>query len=148
MRIMNKVCAGGLYSIRKAISLLIFGACVFMSSCKGSETTWSAEARSPDGKMIATARTIENSGFGTGGIWTAVYLNWTTGSQPPIEILELADGPSAPGDTVVKMKWLTPTHLELLYKGSPQSVGFQAVKWADVEISVRDLSKETSNPAH
>jgi hypothetical protein len=43
------------------------------------------------------------------------------------------------------MNWLTPTHLELLYEGSPQSVGFQAVKWADVEISARDLSPTPSH---
>jgi len=94
--------------------------------------------------MIATARTVANSGFGTGGIWTAVYLNWTTGSQPPTKILELADGPKAPGDTVVGMKWLTPTHLELTYKGNG-SLGFQAVKWAGVEISVRELPSGISN---
>jgi hypothetical protein len=92
LRVMNEVCADGLYSIRKAISLLIFGTCVFMSSCKGSETTWSAEARSPDGKMIATARTIENSGFGTGGGGAAVYLNWTSGSQPPTRYWSLMPG--------------------------------------------------------
>jgi hypothetical protein len=125
----------------KAILFLTLGACVFLSGCHGSEATWSAEARSPDGKMIATAHTIENSGFGTGGIWTAAYLNWTTGSQPPTEILELADGPTKPGDTVVGMKWLTPTHLEITYKAN-RNLSFQAVKWGDVEISVRQLQGE------
>src|SRR2546425_3361784 len=54
MGLINKPCTCG--STIKAILLLTVGACVFMSGCKGSETTWSAEARSPDGKMIATAR--------------------------------------------------------------------------------------------
>src|SRR5207302_3493127 len=109
--------------MRNVIALLILGLYIPTCGCNGSETTWSAEARSPDGKMIATARTIENSGFGTGGGGTIVYLNWTTGSQRPTEILGLDAGPSGPGDTVVEMKWLTPVHLELVYKGNGNSIG-------------------------
>jgi hypothetical protein len=40
----------------------------------------------------------------------------------------------------VEMNWLTPTHLELTFKGN-QSIVFQAVKWGGIEISIRDLSK-------
>src|SRR5438045_6501716 len=97
-----------IYWIRKQISGLIFGACAFMSSCNGSETTWTAESRSPDGKMIATARSVENSGFGIGGGGTTVSLNWTTGSQPATEIFEIGDVPTKPDDRLVEMKWLTP----------------------------------------
>src|SRR6516165_4439801 len=140
MRAMHNTCADSVTPVCKALPLLVFGISLFLSSCKGSETTWSAEVRSPDGKMVASARTVENSGFGTGGGGTTVYLNWTTGSQAPTEIFDLADGPRLPGETVVKMKWLTPRHLELTYKGSPKDVGFQAVKWADVDISVKELS--------
>jgi hypothetical protein len=78
--------------------------------------------------MIATARTVENSGFGTGGVSTAVYWNWTTGKQRPSEILEIGDGPHAPGDTVVAMKWLSSTHLELAFNARRGSLGFQ-VGW-------------------
>ncbi len=115
----------------------------------GSETIWSAEARSPDGSRLASARTVANSGFGTGYIWTAVYLNWTKGSRSPIEILELSEDFEKPVDEIsVDMKWLTATHLELTYKGH-RTLNFQAVKCAGVDISVRDLSGETTNhPLH
>jgi hypothetical protein len=123
----------------KAISLIIIGVSGFVTGCK-PETIWSAEARSPDGMMIATALASGANGFGNdGAIGTSVYLNWTTGSQPPTEILELGDATDALADTKVEMKWLSPKHLELTYGGN-QIVGFQAVKWASVDISVRDLS--------
>ena len=68
--------------------------------------------------MIATAKTFEQSGFGTGWVQTTVYLNWTTGSQPPTLILAFSEGPAGPGGMNVGMKWLTPTHLQLTYKRS------------------------------
>jgi hypothetical protein len=122
-----------------AISLIIIGVCVFVTGCTGSETIWSAEVRYPDGSMLASGCTIANSGFGTGYIWTAVYLNGAKSSQPPIEILELTDEVEKPSDEIsVEMTWLTPTHLELTYKGH-RTLYFQAIKWAGVDISVRDL---------
>jgi hypothetical protein len=151
MGVINKTDTDGPSSMHKAIPLLIFGACVLLSGglsgCRGSQTIWSAEAQSPDGKMIATARAIARSGFGINGIETSVYLNWTKGSQSPMLILDLADGSDAPSDTNVEMKWLTPTHLELTYTGN-RSLGFQAVKWAGVDISVRELPSEMSSPLH
>lgn len=123
----------------KVISLIIIGASVFVTGCK-PKTIWSAEVRSTDGTMIATALASGANGFGNdGGIGTSVYLNWTTGSQPRTEILELGDATDARADTEVEMKWISPMHLELTYAGN-QIVGFQAVKWASVEISVRDVS--------
>ena len=131
--------------IGKAMSLLLFGVCILVSGCKGSETTWSAEVRSPDGSLFASARTVEQSGFGTGAIGTAVYLNWTKGSQSPMLILAFSDGPAGPDGMKVGMKWLTPTHLELTYKGQ-RTLDFQAVRCAGIDISVRDVSSEAAKP--
>jgi hypothetical protein len=129
-----------------AISLILIGVCVFLSGCTGSETIWSAESPSPDGSMLATGRTIANSGFGTGYIWTAVYLGGANRKQEPIEILELTDEFEMPSNEIsVEMKWLTPTHLELTYRGH-QTLYFQAIRWAGVDISVRDLSIKTNTP--
>lgn len=75
------------------------------------------------------------------GVDTNVYLSWASDRRPPMLILTLADGSDVPVDTNVEMSWLTPTHLELTYKGN-QTVGFEAIKWADVEISVRNLASE------
>jgi len=129
----------GLASIRKCILLLVFGVYVLLSACQGPKTTWSAESRSPDGRMVVTARTIQTSGIGTGDSGTFVYLNWTTGSQSPTIILAFTDAPNEPGSMSVGMNWLTPKHLELTYKG-PRTLDFEAVKCHGVDISVRDLS--------
>ena len=135
-------------AVLKATSLITIAACVLLSGCKGGDTIWSAEARSPDGNRIASGRTIANSGFGTGYIWTAVYLNWTKGSQRPTAILQLSDTFEMPSDEInVEMKWLTPTHLELTYKGH-RTLDFQAVKCFGVDISVRDLSSESTSASH
>jgi hypothetical protein len=136
---MARLSGVGATSIHKCILLLIFGACVLLSSCDGPKSTWSAESRSPDGKMIATARTIQTSGIGTGDPGTFVYLNWTTGSQHPTIVLALTDGPSEPSSTEVGMNWLTPKHLELTYKG-PRTLDFEAAKCHGIDISVRDLN--------
>jgi hypothetical protein len=135
--------AGGFSCALKAILLLALGACVSMSSCSNSETIWSAESRSPDGAVIASARAVlMNKGLSIISVVdTSVYLNWSTGRKHPMLILELADASDAPVDTHVEMRWLAPTHLELTYKGN-QSIVFQAVKWASVDISVRDLASE------
>jgi len=93
--------------------------------------------------MLATARTIANSGFGAGYIWTAVYLGGANRSQSPIEILELTDEFETPSDEIsVQMKWFNSMHLELTYRGH-RTLYFQAVTWAGVDISVRDLSSKT-----
>jgi len=136
--------------VPKATLLITVAVCAIFSGCKGegSETIWSAEVRSPDGSRVASARTVANSGFGTGYIWTAVYLNSTTGSQLPTAILRLSDTFETPPDEIsVEMKWLTPTHLELTYKGH-RTLDFQAAKCVGVDISVRDLSSETTNTSH
>jgi hypothetical protein len=94
--------------------------------------------------MIATARTIQTSGIGTGNPGTFVFLNWTTGSQSSTTILAFHDGPNEPGGMNVGINWLTPTHLELTYKGR-RAFDFQAVKCDGVDISVRDLASTTSS---
>lgn len=129
----------------KAISLLILFVCVVVCGCKGSQTIWSAEARSPDGKMVATARAFANGGFGISGApATFVYLNWATGSQKPTEILCLGNESDTSDDAAVGMSWLTPAHLEVTYKGNRQSISFQAIKFAEIDISVRDASSSAT----
>lgn len=127
------------------VPLLIIAAFALISGCEGSQTIWSAEARSPDGKMIATASAFANGGFGISGVpATTVYLNWTAGSQAPTEILSLDNNSDSPNGTSVGMNWLTPTHLELTYEGNRQNIGFEAVKFAGVDISLQDLSIPTT----
>jgi len=127
-------------------SVLIAGVCVSTASCHNGDVTWSAQARSPDGKVVALARTIASSGFGTGSIETTVALNWAGDTRPPQEVVGFSDQYEAPEKTMVAMKWLTPTHLEVAYR-SPRDVDFQAIKWANIEISLRDMAAETGTTA-
>jgi hypothetical protein len=144
VQMIGKLRTGGSSWSLKAISVLLLCMCSLASGCKRTQTIWSAEARSPDGKMIATARAYANGGFGVSGSpATFVYLNWTAGSQSPTEILSLDDQSERAEETEVEMKWLAPNHLELTYAGKRQSIGFQAIKFDGVEISVRDTSSAT-----
>jgi hypothetical protein len=133
-------------ALRVQLLLLAVSMAIFASGCHSSETIWSAQANSPDGKVVASARAdLRNKGLSIiSGIDTNVYVNWAGDKRPAMLVLNLADGSDAPADTTVDMKWLTPTHLELTYKGN-RSIGFQAVKWAGIDISVRDLSGAASD---
>jgi hypothetical protein len=111
---------------------------VLVSGCHmNGETTWTAEAPSPDGSLIADAKTIENSGFGSGSIETVVYLRQP--HQSPLMILAFThnNSPNLPGLGNVTMSWLTPNHLEVTYLPSA-TVIFQAIKCLGVEISIRE----------
>lgn len=123
------------------ILLSMVGACLIVSGCRGSQTIWSAESLSPDGKVLAIARASATSGGLSilSSADTKVYLKWATGSRKDTSVLVLADATDDPANTRVKMNWLTPTHLELTFNGN-QTVVFQAIKWFDIEITARDLS--------
>lgn len=137
----------------KPISLIIIGVCVSSSGCRDAPTIWTAEARSPDGLWIASARTIQNGGFGSAHIDTIVYLKWTEDSKPPQKVLGFScDGPAprpyvldnvanAGGTINLTMKWVTPSHLDVTYDKHPD-LYFRVVKFAGIDISVHDLSSE------
>lgn len=119
----------------RLVFFLILTVCVCLAGCKAAPT-WSAESQSPDGKMVAKAEAFTNSGFASPGPSTAfVYLNQTAGSEKATLIFAFSEGPS--DDMRVKMDWLSPTHLELTYEGH-RTIDFQAVRYAGVDISVRN----------
>jgi hypothetical protein len=91
--------------------------------------------------LIATPKAFEHSGFGSGWGGINVYLNWTTGSQRPMLIFAV---PDVSDQSCLKMKWLTPTHLELTYTGR-QPINLQVVKCDGADISLRSLSSEGNN---
>ncbi len=131
-----------------AITIIIFGACVLALGCHDVATTWSSEVRSPDGLWIATARSEQWGGPGTAYDATTVYLKSTKGSKSPTQVLLFSHQYATMN---LKMEWLTATHLEVTYGASAQpgdrvSLDFQAVKYDDVNISVRDLSNQTRKP--
>lgn len=141
MRLINNPCAGGILTRCSVIVHVFTGICIAVGGCKsGSEMIWSAEYKSPGGQWLASGQTVAQSGFGTGCIGTKVYLNWTQGSQPKVLIVDLSYESEVPrGITNVEMKWITPTHLEVTYKGHPR-ITFQAIKCGGMDIAVRDVS--------
>jgi len=146
-------------AIRKAILLVIIGVCVLGSGCRHNPTIWTAEVRSPDGLWLAIARTDQEGGFGSAFIGTMVFLKQTNVSQPPVMVLAFdCEGPAprayvldnkanAGGTINLTMKWVSPSHLEVTYNGHA-TVSFQAVKYAGIAISVRDLSTEAISTPH
>ncbi len=125
---------------------LVLTICALLSGCAGGRSIWSTQSLSPDGKVLAKASaTATDGGLSVlASTDTKVFLKWASGSRKETSVLELADASDAPVDTHVDVKWLTPTHLELTYKGN-QTVVFQAVKWVDVNITVRNLSNNTTS---
>jgi hypothetical protein len=138
----------------KLISLIVAGICVSVSGCRPSLddlTVWKAEVRSPDGIWIASARTIQNGGFGSAHIDTIVYLMQNNASQPPKDVLAFSclgpvprpyvlDNVANSGGTIdLTMKWVTPSHLDVTYDSHPD-LYFQVLKYGGINISVQDLS--------
>jgi hypothetical protein len=144
----TKLGTGSLSAARKAISLIIIGVCTLGSGCQDVATIWTAEARSPDGRWLASAHTEQHGGPGTAGVVTIVYLNRTNVSESPQAVLSFfhdSSLPSQSGQTInLTMKWATPTHLEVTYNGHAD-LSFQVVKYGGVDISVRDLSSGNSS---
>jgi hypothetical protein len=66
--------------------------------------------------------------------------------EGPVPRPYVLDNVANVGGTInLRMKWLTPSHLEVTYSGHPD-LYFQAVKVWGIDISVRDVSSETNNP--
>ena len=65
-------------------------------------------------------------------------MNWTGDPRPAQEVMGFSDDYEAPEKTMVAMKWITPTHLEVTYRG-PRDLTFQAIKWAHIDISLRKI---------
>lgn len=121
------------------LMLILFCA---LASCRDVATIWSTEARSPDGRWVATARTDQYGGPGTAGIISTVFLTRTAGPQDKLEVLQLMQDRGSR----LELNWQAPTHLEITYT-QPASVDFQAIKCGGVNISVRDVSNTPNNPS-
>jgi hypothetical protein len=138
-------------TVRRVISLMIVvGICVLGSACDESETTWSAEARSPDGRWLATATSRSEGGGPTAYDYTIVELKPLTGSQPATRVLGFSH--QYPTMTL-KMEWLSPKHLNVTYGTNPKpgdrvSLDSQVATFSGIEISARDLSTEPVKTLH
>jgi hypothetical protein len=145
----RRIAGGGLRrfsEICAVVGLLAVSACCLFG-CRDSQTTLEAEARSPDGRWVASVFSTEHGGPGTAGLYTSVYLKRTDVREAPTEILGFSVGglASQQGALNLTMKWQSPSHLDVTYNGHAASLYFQVVKCAGIEVVTRDVSDETSN---
>jgi hypothetical protein len=140
---------------RKAFVTFLCLGVVFTSvtSCgnKRDLTVWAAQDPSLDLKWIASADMIQNGGFGFGSISSSVYLARAGSRESPIGVLTFScDGPmprpyvldnvaNKGGSIGLTMKWITPSHLHVVYEDHPQ-LAFQAVKLAGIDITIENRS--------
>jgi hypothetical protein len=133
----------------RVMLLAVLGLCVLGDGCQDVATTWSAEARSPDGNWLATARTQQWGGPGTAYDATTVYLEQVKTSQPPTQVLLFSHQYPTMN---LKMEWVTPTHLDVTYgvstrPGDQLSLDFQVAKISGIDISVQAMPSAASNAA-
>jgi RHS repeat-associated protein len=132
----------GLPILRMATVLSL--GCFLMTGCKNTERAWSAQAKSPDGRYVVTAETLRPGGWGTGApAETTVDLNYTSRHQSSSEILTFVGNADGADAMDVGINWLTPTRLELTYRGHP-TVEFQAVKCRGVDIITREADSRAA----
>lgn len=126
--------------------------CTLSAACvnKDDLIVWKSELRSPNRTWVAIAETIQNGGFGSGDIYTAVYLQAAESKRPAIEVLGfdcqgpvphayVLDNVANRGGTIdLAMQWVTPSHLLVTYKGRP-NIRFQAVRLDGIEITLHNL---------
>ena len=117
-----------------------------LSGCHNSPTVWKQDVRSPDGAWIATARTDQWGGFGSGWIDTTVSIrkvNRTVNDGKPFDVFSYPGGGSIPksyvlstenADSQLQIVWLTPRHLQITHL-SPVNPDLVVVRFADIDIS-------------
>ena len=142
-------------------SLIFYTAvCLVVLGCtsKDSLTVWKDSIPSPDGSYVATVDTIQNGGFGSASIETNVYLAQAGRPVQTTIIIGLScDGPiprpyvldnvaNKGGSVNLTVKWATPTHLLVTYRGHAE-IGFQAVKFGKIEITLQDLEGKAEKSA-
>ena len=112
-------------------------------ACGEDPTIWSATSRSPNGNWLAVAHTVRHTGPGANGVETIVEIRQSTGllkhSQRVLAFMN--DG----GSMDLKMNWVSPSHLEVVYKDDPEVLYYQVIKTSGIEISARDLSSRSSS---
>ncbi len=120
--------------------------CLLLTSC-GQDVlrTPLGEARSPNGRWVATA--VHESWGGPGTAWDDAVVYLQQGSREKTQVVGFNQRFQ---EMHVAMTWLTPTHLEVAYgatvPGDSISIGFQVARIGDeVDISLRKLSSSATS---
>ena len=127
-------------SLRKLILYSVISICALVCCCGGSTTISTIRALSPDGEWQAIARTVHYGGPGNSTTITTIDLERIKLPRPTkiISLLQNTDSID------LKMNWLTSRHLDVTY-GQPVEIGFQAIKCAGLDISLRYVNTEKTN---
>jgi len=138
----------------RSAAVLAVTCALLLSGCS-PPTVWRMEARSPDGRYVATARTVQYGGFGSADIVTSVYLEQANIPETRMAVLSFScDGPvprpytlddkaNAGGTIGLRLRWQSPTHLSVTYDGGA-TVDFQAIRYQGIIISLTALSTRSA----
>lgn len=129
--------------------LLLVEVCSLSVACQDVAITWSAEAKSPDGQWLASARSQQWGGPGTAYDATTVYLKPIDDSQSATQVLVFSHQYPT---MKLKMVWLNPKHLDVTYgpsdrEGDQIKLDFRLAQYSGIEISVQDLSTHAGRVA-
>lgn len=127
-------------------SLVYFGWLFFflVASCSSTNITC-VNAKSPGGTWIANGCTYDTVGPGANDLSTSISLKSTTNSGLEKTLLVFENESSISTEPIkFAMVWVTPQHLEVQFNWMPKFVS-QVSRYADIEISVRDMSSGTKS---
>ena len=119
-------------SLQLALALLLIFVPV---SCSSGKAIWETSAKSPDGRWLATAKSMQYGGFGTDSTETTVSIEEVKGLRSSTRVLAFMDD----GESLnLTLHWPEANALEVSYVGSPEVLYYQVVKTSGVNISVRN----------
>lgn len=133
--------------VRRIVIVVTVLTCMLLGGgCGEDPTIWSATSQSPDGNWLAVAHTVQHTGPGANGVETIVEikeLKRIIFFRRSEAVLGFANDGASMG---LKMNWVTPTHLEVVFRYDPKVLYHQVVRTMGIEISVRDLADPSSFP--
>jgi hypothetical protein len=132
--------------VRRIMTVVIVLACMLLGGCGGASTIWSATSQSPDGYWLAFAHTVQYTGPGANGVETTVEIKELKRNRffrRSEAVLGFMNDGASMG---LKMNWITPSHLEVVFRDDQKVLYHQVVRTMGVEISVRDLADPSSFP--
>lgn len=125
-----------------AASLALF-ICGVSLSCHQDvpTTTWSSEAKSPDGAWTAIAISQHGGAYGGDYDITRVDLKRRQGTEPPVQVLRFSQNYPT---MYLTLDWVSPTHLAVKY-GSHASLDLWVKEHSGVKVMAEDISAEIPN---
>jgi hypothetical protein len=121
----------------RCIVLIALG--VSLLGC-GPKTVWSTTAVSPDGNWVASGRRQMWSGPGTGNVESSVHL---ARANKPNDRTEIISYPEGARDARPHIEWTSAKELTVRVP-NPAALDFQAVKFADIRITVAAIASTVS----